>query len=207
MKLLLRKDNERKIELTALIDVIFLLLIFFLVTMNSASSFGEKGRREGTYGIAAMDNSHGAKGNAVVFIFQWPGVPQPRFIWIKGQRKPAGSIDCEEFCEKMNKSYSDGGHFDTFRADIRIFLDNFELEGRYEVSARNLTGQLQNVGRVIIVCPEEMQYGIVHEVIRACSEANISNFEIVPRHPFRDIFFNNELEIITPENSVTRIFH
>ena len=185
-----KSSGGRKIELVALVDVIFLLLIFFLVTLNIAQSFSKPGKREGWYGIANMDAEHAPKGELVVLIDQYPR-SNPRYvyyIWIKGEANPEGLLEIGDFCDAM---LAIGGMGNPV-PDIRKIMNRLQLSGGVELRADRLTKRLAGVEKVMIVCPERLQYGFVHEVIRACNRAEMPPaFEVVPRDLFDDIYQNS----------------
>lgn len=184
-----RTAGGRKIELVALVDVIFLLLIFFLVTLNIAQSFEKPGKREGWYSITNMDAEHPAKGELVVLIDQHPRV-NPRFVyyvWFKGEPNPAGRLALRDFCSAMLGMGGTGNPVPT----MRRIIERMQLCGGVELHADNLTDRLRGVEKAIIVCPERLQYGLVHDVIKACKRAEMPPaFEVVPRDLINDIYRN-----------------
>lgn len=186
-----KTTGGRKIELVALVDVIFLLLIFFLVTLNIAQSFEKPGKREGWYGIANMDAEHPAKGELVVLIDQYPR-SNPRYvyyIWFKGNPNPEGRLAIRDFCGAMLDIGGMGNPVPT----IRRIMNNMQIRGGVELHTDNLTNRLTGVEKAIIVCPERFQYGLVHNVIKACKRAEVPPaFEVVPRDLFNDIYQHPE---------------
>ncbi len=62
-------STGRKVELTPLIDVIFLLLIFFLVTLNIIPILGGQGKQEVAYPLRALNSEDVSRATLLVEVY------------------------------------------------------------------------------------------------------------------------------------------
>ncbi len=81
---MLRKhdDGSRRIELVPLIDVIFLLLIFFLVTLNIIPIISRRETLESTYAMEVVTPDQPARIDRFIQLHQFPGDPQVYYFLI-----------------------------------------------------------------------------------------------------------------------------
>lgn len=69
------ESTGRKVELTPLIDVIFLLLIFFLVTLNIIPILGGQGKQEVAYPLRALNSEDVSRATLLVEMYRTTAGP------------------------------------------------------------------------------------------------------------------------------------
>jgi hypothetical protein len=177
--------ESRKLELTPLIDCIFLLLIFFLVTLRVLPVAREAGRREGVYSLEALTRSDPSSGHALVML-KWLGTPdgQHRTYYVavtnRSARHPPG--------QAQHSLYALSTLLCTARTeeDVSREAPFSQLELRFGTAAQDIAEGLRGVPTVIIVAwPDNghaFTMGEVNEVIKQCRrpESTVTTCYVVP---------------------------
>jgi len=173
-------ESKRKIELVALIDVIFLLLIFFLVTLNISAALGGSEDLEGTYGIEMMDSEHEASGKSIVAVLPFGDPRRIVYLMFNGSASERSGARDEfddlsvELKEAVNDDTSDMNTIDWI-------MDGSAVESRYFENPEEIRRSLRdnNTDRVVILSPGEVTYGRVHRLLRVCRSEGVSSHQVI----------------------------
>lgn len=172
-------DNP-KIELTPLIDVIFLLLIFFLVTLNSFSVSKGKGKEERSYSLPVLSQSDPTHGHMILYLFR---VPADHYsihsFYILNQGNMGGNTS---FSSLRSSFWHDINSITPpFPIQLTSLLNSLQFLSQLDPSDMDLLNKLRQVQEVIVVCDDEIPYEDIHEYVEKIRIAQISNLKIVPR--------------------------
>ena len=181
-------ESPRKIELTSLIDVIFLLLIFFLVTMRIIPSTSGMGLKEGVYSIRALQPTERSQAAALIALKRVqdsPGGWRTYYVLIKSQRGN-GAWTQNQLWNSI-RSASTRAHLDLLRT-------NAPLRVSFSSDPWALQSALQSVSEVIITTGTdngyEFKFEEVNNLIRLFKrpESRVDHWYISPlgasQYPF-----------------------
>ncbi|MDZ7374968.1 MAG: biopolymer transporter ExbD [candidate division KSB1 bacterium] len=161
-----RRDTDlRRVELTPLIDCIFLLLIFFLVSLNILPG-GGLFRREGAYANEALTRDGSAAGYAVVAL-KWlhAGGGQWQTYYV-GFPSCAGSLMAAVWNTVRTASAI---------ADLQGLSANRQFRLYHGPHAEDIREALTGASSVLIIAgPDnghEFTFGEVHDVVELCRES------------------------------------
>ncbi|MBD3179925.1 MAG: hypothetical protein GF417_10160 [Candidatus Latescibacteria bacterium] len=177
-------ESRRRIELVPLIDVIFLLLIFFLVTLNISAALGGSEDLEGTYGIEMMDSRHKAGGKALIAVLPVGsgGLSRTCYLQMSGAANShSPDLDFEGLSGEIERILKGGGSIQSKIDDIRMRLDYFLVESGLYQNPEHLAESLRrnNPDRAVILCGGGERFSSVHRVIRVCRKEGVSRHEVI----------------------------
>jgi biopolymer transport protein ExbD len=169
-----RDNSSKKIELVPLIDVIFLLLIFFLVTLNIIPILTNKDVLESQYAIPVVTADDAARVDMLIQIHQFPGESRVHYFTLDSQLE---GIPFDE--NQLAKIASLGSH----SGSLQSLKDDY-FQGHYfkEHDDINYEGKKQ----VIISASPWVPYEHLFKVIQECVNrgikyyCNIGSFEEFP---------------------------
>lgn len=176
-----RSESPRKIELTSLIDVIFLLLIFFLVTMRVIPSTRGAGLREGMYSIRALRSTERSRAPALVVLkrLQSPNGNWATYYVLVTSRPGPGGWTQVHMWNSIRAA--------TTVTELQGVVANAPLRVTFSQQAGALTAGLTGASQVIITTGTDngytFTYGEVNELIRIFKRPSsmVTDWYISPR--------------------------
>jgi len=184
--------SERRIELVALIDVIFLLLIFFLVTLNISAALGGSDDLEGTYGIEMMDNEHKAGGKTVIVVIPLRNgeITRDCFLQFNGiSNYEDPDLNFAELADWIRAIMRGDGSIPAKIDDIRMRLEYSIVESALYENSEYIAASLKRnrPDKAVILCGGGTRFGAVHGVIRVCRKEGVSKHEVVTLNSFDQV--------------------
>jgi len=172
--------TPRKAELTPLIDVIFLLLIFFLVTMRIIPNTSGQGLHEGIYPIKALTKNDQSSGYAVV-VLKWLRGPDgnSRTYYLAVVSRPAeGRLSRSQLWTGIQKA--------KLASEIATLRKNSPFEFYWGPTAADVSRGFQDVSAMIVIAGPDnghtFTFGEVNEIVRYCKRPgnNVDKWFISP---------------------------
>ncbi|MCG8607689.1 biopolymer transporter ExbD [bacterium] len=181
-----KEASSKKIELVPLIDVIFLLLIFFLVTLNIIPILTNKDVLESQYAIPVVTDDDAARVDMLVQLHQFPGDARVHYFTIDSQL-PGIPFDDSKLQTLARLSQN--------RSRLASLRSYFPRHYFREAEDINYEGKKQ----IIISASPWVPYEHLFKVIQECVNhgikyyCNIGSFEDFPRR----IQFSEPREIVS----------
>jgi|GEM_PF-7022551 len=161
-----KSNTKRKIELVPLIDVIFLLLIFFLVTLNIIPVISQEELPESQFNMPVVTAEDAARVDMLIQLHQFPNDPsQEVYYYTIDNTLDQFSRGVWNIVVRFSQDIDDRNHLNR-----RFPQHHFD-----ELSAIDFRG----VDKVIISANEWVPYEELFEVIQICVNNNIRYYATI----------------------------
>lgn len=162
----MKSSSKRKIELVPLIDVIFLLLIFFLVTLNIIPVISQDHMPESQFNMPVVTADDAARVDMLIQLHQFPNDPSEQvYYYTIDHTLDQFSRGMWNVIVKFSQDIADRDHL------------NQRFPGHHFRDLSNI--DLNGVDKVIISADQWVPYEKLFEVIQLCVVNNVRYYATV----------------------------